>query len=300
MWISHSRMPTFATISLFAVVVLFGGAVRAQRSCSVTPVLGIPTTAHIFNAQQEQALGDLEAEWMETNYHVIQDDGLAIHLDAVAGRILSQFPPSQARVRVILIDTPEADSFSMGPERIYITQKMVTLLKNDDELAGLLGHEISHILTHQNAIVVTELFHEILGVDAVSDRKDISGKLIRIFASIDRDKKAFLKAAQIMQRSEDIHQCEADRVAMYAAAAAGYSPQAYVELFDRFAKTNGSTGNVLTDFLGATTSNEKRLREIHKTLRRLPQPCREIVPAPSGEFLTWQAAVISYPDLARR
>ena len=35
-------------------------------------------------------------------------------------------------------------------------------------------------------------------------------------------------------------------------------------------------------------------------LKQLPRPCREIVPAASAEFCTWQAAVMSDPDLARR
>jgi len=83
---------------------------------------------------------------------------------------------------------------------------MITLLKNDDELAGLLGHELAHILAHQNAITVTQLFHQILGVNAVSDRTDISDKLMRILDSIDRDTKALHKAAQIIQRQEAIQQ----------------------------------------------------------------------------------------------
>jgi len=90
-------------------------------------------------------------------------------------------------VHVVVIDTPEAESFSVAPERIYITRKMVALLRNDDELAGLLGHELGHILAHQNAIIVSQLFREILGVNVVSDRKDISDKLISMFNSIDRD-----------------------------------------------------------------------------------------------------------------
>jgi len=61
------------------------------------------------------------------------------------------------------------------------------LLRNDDELAGLLGLELGHILAHQNAIIVRQLFHGILGVNVVSDRKDISDKLMRMFNSIDRD-----------------------------------------------------------------------------------------------------------------
>lgn len=300
MWINHSRRPTLATVSLFALVVLLGSAVRAQQPCSITPELGIPTASNIFSAQQERALGDVEAEWMEANYPVLHEDGLASHLNSVASRILSQFPPDQARVRVILIDAPEANSFSVGPERIYMTRKMVALLRNDDELAGLLGHELGHILMHQNAVIVSQLFHEILGVNAVSDRKDISEKLRRMLDSIDRDAKLLRKAAQIIEAQEGIRQDEADRVALYASAAAGFSPQAYVELFDRSAGTNGSSGSILTDFFGETTSSLRRLREIKKALRQLPRPCREIEPAASAEFRTWQAAVISGPDWTRR
>jgi predicted Zn-dependent protease len=159
-----------------------------------------------------------------------------------------------------------------------------------------MAHEIGHLLSHHNAIIVTELFREILGVDSVSDRKDISDKLTQMLDSIDRDRKASLKADQAISRREEISQYEADRVALYVSGPAGFSPRAYVDLFDRYAKTKERTGNLLANFFRATTSDKRRLREIHKTLRHLPQPCRENVPAASAEFLKWQAAVISYPD----
>jgi predicted Zn-dependent protease len=300
MWTVHIRVPILSSVWLFILVVFVGNAVRAQQPCSVTPALRIRTAAHIFSVQQERTLGDIEAEWVESNYHAVHDEELAAHLNTVAGRILSQFPRVRVHVSIILIDTPEADSFSAGPERIYVTRKMITLLKNDDELAGLLGHELGHILTHQNAIIMSQLFHEILGVNAVSDRKDISDKFTRLFDSIDRDTKMLRKAAQTIERQEAIQQYEADRVALYASAAAGFSPQAFVELFNRSAKTNGRAGNLMTDIFAATNSNKRRLREIYKTLKQLPGPCREIVATSSTEFRTWQAAVISYPDLANR
>jgi predicted Zn-dependent protease len=295
----HMRVPILSTLSLLALSVFVGGTVRGQQSCSVALPARIPTAANIFSVQQERTLGDIEAEWVEDNYHPVHDEVFAAHVNVVAGRVLSQFPLDQPQVRVILIDTSEAESFSVGPERIYITRKMVALLRNDDELAGLLGHELGHILAHQNAVIASQLFHEILSVDVVSDRKDISDKLRRMFNSTDHDIKLARKAAQIMDRQEG-SQNQADCVALCASAAAGFSPQAYVELFDRSAGTNGNSGSVLTDFFGATTSNLRRLRDIKKALRQLPKPCREVVPAPSPEFRAWQAAVISDPDVARR
>jgi predicted Zn-dependent protease len=285
---------------LFIFYVIVAGTAQAQQSCSVPLAPRIPSGDQIFSIPNERILGDIESKWVESNYHPDHDEQLEDHLNAIAAKVLSQVTQDQSPVRVILIDTPDAESFSTGPERIYISRKMVGLLRNDDELAGLVGHELGHILMHQNALIVSQLFHGILGINAVSDREDISEKLRRMLESIDRDTKLQRKASQIMERQEAILQNEADRVALYASAAAGYSPQAYVDLFDRSAGTNGSSGNMLTDFFGSTTSNLRRLREMKKTLKQLPRPCRVIAPVVSEEFLTWQAEVISGQDLARR
>ncbi|MGB2633750.1 MAG: M48 family metallopeptidase [Candidatus Acidiferrum sp.] len=296
----HIRKPVLSAVCLISFYVIIVGTARAQQSCSVIVAPRIPSGDQIFSIQNERILGDIESKWVESNYRPDRDEELEDHLNTIAAKVLSQVTRDQSPVRVILIDAPNAESFSTGPERIYISRKMVGLLRNDDELAGLVGHELGHILMHQNALIVSQLFHAILGINAVSDREDISRKLTRMLESIDRDTKLARKAAQIIDKQEASLQDEADRVALYASAAAGYSPQAYVHLFDRTAGTNGSSGNVLTDFFGSTTSNLRRLREIQKTLRQLPRPCREIVPVASEEFLAWQADVISGQDLASR
>lgn len=286
---------------LLAFAFPFGGVLHAGQACSVPSLVHPQTAGNIFSTQQEQELGEIEANWLERSYHVIQDDGLTAHLNAIGHRVLSEFPSAERNVRIILIDTPDADSFSAGTARIYITRKMVSMLQSDDELAGLLGHELDHVARHQNAIVVTRLFHELLGVKAVTDRKDIEVKYGRLLSSMDLDKNAARAAAVKKQQQEESHQYEADRVALYAAASAGFSPKAFVQFFDRIAQTQGRTGNFLTDFLGATSPDERRLREIYKSLRRLPRWCREISPlGVSTEFLTWQADVMAYPSVARR
>jgi len=291
----HNMLRILAPVTMVAVAVFSGGPARAQQLC-VVPSGHSPEGRNVFNAQQELQLGDVEAEWLEKNHQVIRDDRLAGHLNAIGIRVLSQFPANQAKIRIVLIDTPEADAFSVGTERIYITRKMVSILRNDDELAGVLDHEMHHILQHDNAIAVTQMFHDVLGVDAVRDRRDISDKFSRMLSSTERDQNVFRNASHRMLRREEFHQYEADRFALHATAAAGFSPQAYVEFFDRVAQTHGQAGNRLTDFFRVTTPEEKRLRQMYESLRLLPRACREILPsAPSAEFLAWQRDVIAYP-----
>jgi hypothetical protein len=290
------------SIALLSIAAgLLPGVLRAQQNCPAPPALSASAGPNIFSPQQELDLGDVEAEWLEKNFHVIHDDELADHLNVVAHRILGQLPPTQLKFRVILIDSPIVNSFSVGAGRIYVTRKMVAFLRNDDELAGMLGHEMGHILTHQNAIEMTRTFHDILDVNSVGDRRDIFEKFNRMLDSIARDRGALLKTAERQQREEEPHQYEADRVALYAAAAAGFSPQAFVEFYDRLARTQGKTGNLLTDVFQVTKPGEKRLRELHKSESLLPPSCREIAPAaPSAQFLAWQSEVIAYSVLGHR
>lgn len=296
----RKRLYIFSIICLFTLSIPAGTGVQAQPLCSVTPAIKVPRAVNIFNIQQERILGDVEAEDVESVYPTVHDEGFEAYLNAVVLRLRSQFPPDQFRVRVWLIDSPEANAFSVGPDRIYVTRKMVAVLKNEDELAGLLGHELGHIQLHQNAITVSYLFHAILRANSVSDRKDISDKFSGMLQSMDRDPKMLRKAAQIIELQEGINESAADRVSMYAVAAAGFSPRATVELLKRSAATNGNSGSLLKDFLGASTSNERRLREINEVFNRLPRACRERVPTDSVEFRTWQASVMSHPDWAAR
>jgi WD40 repeat protein len=290
----NTRVGTsFAVLICFAF--LFGESAKAQQKCPPPPALSAPTRANIFNVQQELDLGDVEAEWLEKNYRVIHDDELAGRLNSISNRILAQLPATQLKFRIILIDSPTVNSFSVGAGRIYVTRKMIAFVRNDDELAGLIGHEMGHILTHQNAIEVTEEFQDILDVNTVGDRKDIFDKFNRMRDNIARNRSVLVKTIERMEREEEPNQYEADRVALFAATAAGFSPQAFVEFFERLAQTHGKTGNFLSDFFGTTKPDEKRLREIHKSLSLLPLACRDNPPtAASAEFLAWQADVIAY------
>jgi hypothetical protein len=285
--------------SLLAALFVLGGFTNllAQEKCTAPPIPPAPPGSNIFTEQQEVDLGDIMAEQVERNYRVIHDDDLAAYLNRTAARILAQLAPTELKIRVVLVDLPIVNAFSLPGGRIYVARKMVAFLRNDDELAGLLGHEMGHILTHQGAIRMTRLFRQALGTSSVGDRKDIFDKYNRLIDTAARNPKLF--KPDIVE--EEPHQYEADQVALIAVSNAGYSTQAFVDFFDRLAQTKGKIGNSLTDFFGMTKPNEKRLREMHKSLDQLPAACRRRSPSPlSEEFLAWQSDVIGYSGLGRR
>jgi len=246
----------------------------------------------MFNEQQEEWLGEILDEQVLKNYNKVEDPE-GDYLQKMGEHMLAQLSPTGRKYSFYVIDYPVNNAFSLGGSRVYVTRQLIAFLQNEDEFAGLLGHEIGHIVTHQVAIDISRLFRKTLGVTQVSDRKDIFDKwnqLQDIWAKkhLDRDQ----------ERSEDEQQI-ADRIGLYAMTRAGYQPLRLADFFDRLTENKGKTGNFLTDIFGTTNPNSKRVRLLINKAAPMPQECLSPLSAGSSEhFLAWQKAVVGAGRLA--
>ncbi len=252
---------------------------------------------NIFSEQQEKDLSDAIVEHLEREFKVIDDDELAAYLDSISGRLAPHLPASALQFRLVLVALPYPTAFSFPGGRIYLSRKLIAFAHNEDELAGVLAHEMAHVVTRQVAYDVTRMLKEGLGVTQVGDRRDIFEKYHQLIESSARNPKAF----EHSERLEQEEQMEADRLAVHAATRAGYAPQAYVSFFDRLAQTKGETGGKLSDFFGMTRPESRRLREMLKLTTLLPASCAGAPAARTPEqFAQWQTAVLGYAGLGRR
>src|SRR5258708_1426532 len=261
----------------------------AQQDCPLPPAIQpVQAGANIFSDQQEVDLGDAMAESVANRSHLVEDDALNAYLRSLGERLVQHLPPTHMKFRFYLIELPEVNAFSIAGGRVYISRKIVALAQTDDELAGILAHELGHIVTHQISISMTARFREVLGVKQVGDRADVFEKFHQYVENAAR------KPAR-GEFEEGKTQYVADQVALYAMARAGYAPHAYVDLWDRFQQTHGKTGSWFSDLFGATKPSERRLREMLKNVSALPSGCADIPPGSrTADFAKWQAKVVSY------
>jgi WD40 repeat protein len=285
-----------ACLLLFAFLMTTGPAL-AQQGCRQPTIAPTPAGVNIFTDEQEVDLGDAIAQQLEPHLRVTDDPQVTAYLARVGDRIVKQLPPSHLRFRYYLIDLAVPNAFSVAGGRIYVARKLVAFVKSEDELAGVLSHEMGHIVTHQTAIEMTSLFGAVLGVHQVGDRRDVFAKYNDLFASWRRNPQAYRR----LRKHGEGHEEEADRVGLEAMAAAGYNPQGSPDAFDRVTESGGKTGGWLSDFLHTTPPNARRLREMLKGVESLTQACSKERPADVGKgFQAWQAAVIEYTGWKRR
>lgn len=265
----------------------------AQQPCAPPPP-PVNKEPNIFNAQQEMELGDAIAEQVQKDFHVIDDEEVNGYLRDIGARIVQGLPQTGIRFQFFVVDLPETNAFTLPGGRVYVTRKLIAFARSEDELAGVIAHELGHGLMHHAAVDLTRIFRETLGVTAVTDRRDIFEKYNRLIES----------ARQKGVRSRDHEegqQLEADRAGLYAMIAAGYDPQAFSAFWDNFVETKGKTGSWFTDLFGTTKPEQKRLREMLKVSATIKPECINArAPRTSDEFKKWQSALVVYSGTGRR
>lgn len=290
-------MPSLRRVAAASILALFCAiSALAQQpaapaapggSCAVPSFSKVVNETNFFNEQQEIWLGQILDEQVLKQYNVVEDPEHD-YLQKMGERMLAQLPPTSRHYDFYIIDYPINNAFSLGGSKIYVTRQLIAFLQNEDELAGLLGHEIGHVVTHQVAIDVTRMFRKALNATQVGDRNDIFQKWNQLEDIWAKKRASFGD----FNREEDEQQI-ADRIGLFAMMRAGYQPSHLADFFDRLTENKGKTGNFLTDFFGTTSPNSKRVRLLINKAAPLPPQCVSSLSAGSaGHFLDWQKAVI--------
>ena len=273
---------------LLFVCFLLSSSIKAQGPCRPPEIVFNKSAPNIFTEEQEMYLGEVLAETLDKNFAVMADDNASAYLRQIGEKLVKHLPPTNIKFQFFVVDSPELNAFNVAGGRVYVTRKLISFVKTEDELAGILGHELGHGIVRHHSTDLSRLFKEILGIDRVGDRQDVFEKFNQL---VDRQR---TKRVRPGRGHEGDQQLEADRIGLFAMIAAGYDPNAYATAWERMTEIKGKTGNSLSDFFGSTRPEEKRLREMLKAIGSIPAECRDKSSSASvDQFAKWQAYVIS-------
>jgi hypothetical protein len=238
----------------------------------------------IFTDQQEQWLGDAEADMIEPNYTLVPASE-SVYLDRIGHRLLKQLPPTSIHYTFRIYESPDLRAFSLPGGHVYISRKLIMDARSEDELAAMLAQEIGRIYIHHAASAVTRRMEHVLHVKKLGDRADVYDDFERML-NLPADYDSFLTSDQ--QRNDELL---ADRVGIYAMIKAHYDPNAFTAFLDRVNDNGGYTGNLLTNFLDITPLVSLRVRTAHRIISALPAGCRQPRPMYRPEFKPFQLAI---------
>jgi predicted Zn-dependent protease len=159
---------------------------------------------------------------------------------------------------VNVITSPEVNAWCMPGGKIAVYTGIIEKLQStDDELAAVMGHEISHALREHGRERASQQLATSVGASVVGAVADIflpgTGQLGAGLAGV---------VGQITYELpySRVHETEADRMGVELAARAGYDPRAAVALWEKMAKL--SDGSAPPKLLSTHPSHEDRINDL--------------------------------------
>lgn len=203
--------------------------------------------------EQEKQKGDLNKNPAQT-----------ARVRTIANRLIQQTPVFRPDAKnwdweVNVITSPEVNAWCMPGGKIAVYTGLIEKLNvTDDELAAVMGHEISHALREHARERASEQTVAGVGISilaAAAGLGDIGQKGMEY---------AYMGLLGLPNSRK--HETEADRIGVELAARAGYNPHAAVTLWEKMAKVGGSEP---PKFLSTHPSREDRLSDLTNYSQRV-------------------------------
>ncbi|HZE89561.1 MAG TPA: M48 family metalloprotease [Verrucomicrobiae bacterium] len=194
-------------------------ALTLGGACARNPVSGRPEMTLVSEAK-ERELGEAEARRVAETMGILEDPALSAYVRAVGERLAQFSPRTDVTYTFQIVDMEEPNAFALPGGPVYVSRGLLVLTNSEDELAGVLGHEIGHVAARHAVRRVTRAapLAVVTGLGAAVT-SIVSPMLGDLVGGIGGVAGAFVLAPYSREQER-----EADRIGQELAGAAGWDP----------------------------------------------------------------------------
>ena len=203
-----------------------GGAMRkAQQAQDAKKKIDDLT----FSDEEERTLGEDVSVKIRQRFGVVQDPAVHKYVTLVGTAIAQQSERANLNWMFIVLDTDGVNAFASPGGFVHITRGALGLMKNESELAGVLGHEIGHVVRKHTINAIKKNSAVKLGTQAASERSAFIGAV----ANVAYD--------NILENAYDRgDELDADKFSVQITPKLGYAPMSIGDFLTRLADRNKS------------------------------------------------------------
>ncbi|MDH5784531.1 MAG: M48 family metallopeptidase [Chromatiales bacterium] len=257
------------------VLMLLSAAAIQMSGCATSPT----GRTQLMLVSEEQAISASQKAYATTVQElgkegkILKDTAATRRVEQITRRLIAEaqkMRPKTARwqwdVKVI-DDSEQVNAWCMAGGKMAIyTGLLEKLQPTDDELAQVMGHEISHALANHTAermstALATSLGVAVIGAATDSDAATMGGAALAATLAIE------------LPNSRD-GESEADEIGMELAARAGYEPMAAVTLWQKMGEAGGATPPQFLSTHPSPANRQQRLRKLAQKWRPVYEQSR--------------------------
>ena len=249
-----------AALCAAAVVTLLPALSSGQVNL---PDIGSPADA-VLSKNEENRLGRAIMAQIRASGEVVEDPQVNEYINEIGYRIAAQANADGNHVfSFFVVDSPVINAFALPGGFIGVHTGLLDATRSEDELAGVLAHEVAHVTqrhiarrlhaTQRQSILSTAIM---LGAILASVAGGASGDAMQGAIAVAQG-----TAAQQQINFTRSNEYEADRVGISALAAAGFDPQGMASFFEVISRGTTPHEYRVPEFLRTHPVSSARIAE---------------------------------------
>src|SRR5215831_17283307 len=264
-----SMSPVLVRRLLLSVVLLAAVQVYAQTQAPTFPDPGKTS----MSRDQQHALGMQAAAQVFQQMPVLPDDSPeSLYLRQLGQKLVATIPEQYSwPFEFHVVPQKDINAFALPGGQMFVNLGTITAARNEAELAGVMGHEMSHVYMQHSAKQAgkaqkTGMFAQIaevaLGVSGVGEA---AGGLVGQLAPMGIE----MGAQGLMMKFSRSDESQADAVGAVILYKAGYNPQALADFFKTLETQSG--GSAPPQLFSDHPNPGNREAAIQKQIAQWPQ-----------------------------
>ena len=245
--------------AIIALAIVGFSVIKYCSNKSVNPVTG-KTEYVSLTPEEEVALGlESRAQLAQQFGGLYPDEEVQQTIDKIGARIVANSDAARAPYKFefhVLNDPKTVNAFALPGGQIFITTALLSRLKSEDQIAGVLGHEVGHVIERHSAERMAEssLFQG-LGSAALiltgdASTQQIVGQVIN---------------TTLMAHGRD-DELESDDLGVKYMLQSGYNPEDMIVVMDVLEKASG--GSQQPEFMSTHPNPGNRREQIRQSIEK--------------------------------
>jgi len=230
-------------------------------------IAATPLAAQGQKQDEELQMGQEVFNELEARAEIIESSPLYDQLKPISDAITRAAQPRYNHpFKFYLVHEAQPNAFATPGGNVYVVDSLLYFVKNTDELAGTLCHEVSHTIHHDTMTLMEE--RQKIAKREVGAAILLGPSTAHVLAI------ALLGMLHSLSYSRDV-ESRADLTGSDVCAAAGYNPWGLVWLFQDF---NNANPNQVPQLLSDHPSNQDRVEALEQHFRRNPSVFKKFNP----------------------
>jgi predicted Zn-dependent protease len=228
---------------------------------------------NVFSRDQEVQIGKEAAAEAEKKLPVLSESHeITRYVRRLGQQLAANAPEPRYPYTFKVVNQKEINAFALPGGPVYINMGVIQAADSEAELAGVIGHEIGHVIQRHATENATKQMAASAPLSILGGMlgEGLGGQLAKLGISFGAQS-VFLKYGRDAER-------EADVVGARLMHDAGFDPQAMATFFQKLERQGGRRG---PEFLSSHPNPGNRARNVSKAIEDLPQKSYH---GSSGEF----------------